>query len=104
MTRIDIDNNIIEIKHSTALEDAYLLLSYAHQQEPFKDESPEEFIKGLAESYEIFLQKNNIFERFRDKFKEIKQQHKNLEKEFDKAFKVWDVKKMQKIKKELLGR
>ncbi|PAF41069.1 hypothetical protein [Helicobacter sp. 11S03491-1] len=81
MTRIDLEKNIVEFEHRKALDHAFLLLSYIHQLEAFKDESPKEFLKNWAESYEDFLKQNKPSEKFKNEFKIIqKENQKMLEK------------------------
>ncbi|MDO7253925.1 hypothetical protein [Helicobacter cappadocius] len=99
MTRIDMENNIIEFEHKKALDDAFLLLSYIHQMPQFKKESPSEFMNKWAESYQDFLEEKKPFKRFEREFKKIRQENKKEQKEMLKALDRGDIKKFMELKK-----
>lgn len=76
MTRIDMENNIVEFEHKKALDDAFLLLSYVHQMPQFKQESPSEFLAKWAEYYQEFLEEKNPSKVFEKQFKKIREENK----------------------------
>lgn len=76
MTRIDMENNIVEFEHKKALDDAFLLLSYVHQMPQFKEETPSEFFNKWAYSYQEFLEEKNPSKVFEKQFKKIREENK----------------------------
>lgn len=101
MTRIDIENNIIEFEHKKALDDAFLLLSYIHQMDQFKKESPSEFLENWADSYKEFLETKNPSERFQEQFKRIRAENKKMEKELIKSLNSGNIKNFLKLKNKI---
>lgn len=99
MTRIDMENNIVEFEHKKALDNAFLLLSYVHQMPQFKQETPSEFLNKWAESYCDFLEEKKPSEVFEKQFKKIREENKRLEKEILKALKMGNMKKIMELKK-----
>lgn len=76
MTRIDMENNIVEFEHKKALDDAFLLLSYVHQMPQFREETPSEFLNKWTYSYQEFLEEKNPSKVFEKQFKKIREENK----------------------------
>lgn len=84
-TIIDLENNIVEFEHREARIHAFLLLSYIHHMEQFKNENPLEFLQNWATSYEEFLKKENPAKRFKAKFKEIRAKNKKMDETIEES-------------------
>ncbi|PAF52948.1 hypothetical protein BKH42_08545 [Helicobacter sp. 13S00482-2] len=96
MTKIDLENNIVEFEHNKALKSAFLLLSYVHQMEQFKKESPKEFLQNWAEEYENFLKEAEPSKKFRNEFKSIREKNKKMLEEKQKYFLFDEILKISK--------